>query len=73
MQKKINLQRAKDGIVETIRQILTRRWLQKREEIRVKIHSGKCSEAEVLELAKQFDDIKKNAPQISMPKSLEEV
>ncbi len=66
MQKKINLQRAKDGIVETIRQILTRRWLQKREEIRVKIHSGKCSEAEVLELAKQFDDIKKNAPQVSM-------
>lgn len=64
MQKRVNLQRAKEGITETIRQILTRRWLEKREEIRLKIHSGGCNEVEVLELAKQFDEIKKSPPQI---------
>ncbi len=62
MQKKINLQRAKEGVTETLRQILNRRWLQKREEIRIKIHSGKCSEEEALALAKEFDEIKKNPP-----------
>jgi DNA primase len=67
MQKKINLQRSKEGVVETVRQILTRRWLHKREEIRLKIHSGRCSEEEVLELAKQFDEIKKNPPQVKEP------
>ncbi|MBI2742550.1 MAG: DNA primase [Chlamydiales bacterium] len=64
MQKKINLQRAKEGVIETIQKILNRSWLQKREDIRIKIHSGKCSETEVLELAKQFDEIKKHPPQI---------
>lgn len=64
MQKKINLQRAKEGIVETVRQILTRRWLQKREEIRIKIHSGKCSEEEALALAKEFDELKNKQPEI---------
>jgi DNA primase len=64
MQKKINLQKAKEGVVETVRQILTRRWLQKREEIRVKIHSGSCSDEELLALAKEFDQIKKNPPEV---------
>ena len=64
MQKKINLQRAKEGIVETVRQILTRRWLQKREEIRMKIHSGKCSEDEALALAKEFDELKNRQPDV---------
>lgn len=65
MQKKINLSRAKEGVVETVEQILTRRWLQKREEIRIKIHSGRCSEEEAIALAKEFDEIKKNRPEIA--------
>jgi DNA primase len=64
MQKKINLQKAKEGVLETLRQILTRRWLQKREEIRVKIHSGSSSEEELLALAKEFDQIKKQPPEV---------
>lgn len=67
MQKKINLQRAKEGVMETIQKILNRSWLQKREDIRMRIHSGKCSETEVLDLAKQFDEIKKHPPQIMLP------
>lgn len=66
MQKKINPARAKEGVAETVEQILTRRWLQKREEIRIKIHSGRCSEEEALALAKEFDEIKKQKPLIKI-------
>ncbi len=66
MQKKINIARAQEGVTETLQQILTRRWLEKREEVRAKIHSGRCSEEEVLELAKEFDDLKKSPPKINL-------
>ena len=36
-----------------------------REEIKLKIYSGKCSEEEVLELAKRFDEIKRERPQVA--------
>lgn len=64
MQKRINLQKAEVETAATIRQILLREWMQKREEIKRKIHSGACSDEEVLALAKEFDEIKKNPPQL---------
>ena len=36
----------------------------KREAIKNQIQSGKCSDSEALELAKEFDALKKNAPQV---------
>lgn len=67
MQKKINLQKAEEGLLDTIRKLLDRHWMEERETIKMKIHSGKLSEEEVLELAKQFDAIKKKPPEIVIP------
>ncbi len=62
LQKRVNRDKAKDGLIEAVQRLLERYWMQQREEIKLKIYSGKCSEAEVLELAKQFDEIKRARP-----------
>ncbi|HSX14268.1 MAG TPA: DNA primase [Chlamydiales bacterium] len=64
LQKKVNRDRALACFTETIEKMLERHWMQQREEIKLKIYSGRCSEEEVLQLAKQFDQIKKERPQI---------
>jgi DNA primase len=66
MQKKINLLKAEETLIETIRKILQRHWMEEREKIKMKIHSGACTDEEVLELAKQFDEIKKQPPQVKI-------
>lgn len=67
MQRKVNLQKAEEGMLETVLRILQRQWMERREAIKMQIHSGKLSEDEVLELAKQFDAIKKNPPEVVLP------
>lgn len=64
MERKVNLQKAEEGMEETIRKILQRGWLEETEAIKAKIHSGKLGEEEVLLLAKEFDAIKKTPPQV---------
>lgn len=64
LQKRINRDKALDGFIEAVRRILERYWMQQREEIKLKIYSGHCSEEEVLELAKKFDEIKRARPQV---------
>jgi DNA primase len=64
LQKKINRDRALACFTETVQKILERHWMHQREEIKIKIYSGSCSEAEVLELARQFDELKKIRPQV---------
>lgn len=64
MQKKVNLQKAKEGVLETVHKILLRQWMEEREAIKTKIHSGTCSDDEALQLAKQFDLIKKAPPEV---------
>ena len=64
MQRKCNLQKAEEGFKETIRKILIREWMEERERIRQKIHSGSVSEEEVIALAKEFDTLKKRVPEV---------
>lgn len=64
MQKKINRDRSEQHLVETIQKMLERNWMEKREEIRRKIQSGQCSDEEALQLAKEFDQLKRNPPKI---------
>ncbi len=64
VQKKINKERAQQQVTETVQKILDRNWMQKREVIKSKIQSGMCSEEEVLELVRQFDDLKRHPPKI---------
>jgi DNA primase len=67
LQRKVNGEKAKEGCIYTIQKILERNWLQEREEIKMKIHSGKCSEEEVFALAKRFDELKKQPPIVKLP------
>jgi DNA primase len=62
LQKMVNKEKAEEHFLETIQKLLDRHWMFEREEIRMKIHSGRYSDEEVLQLAKQFDDLKKHPP-----------
>lgn len=64
VQKKVNKERAEQQFIETIQKILDRNWMEKREEIKIRIQSGQCSDEEALELAKQFDNLKRNPPRV---------
>lgn len=67
LQKRVNRDRVIPCFIETVQKILERHWMHQREEIKLKIYSGTCSEAEVLELAKQFDQIKRARPIAIVP------
>ncbi len=67
LQKRVNRDKSLDGFIETVRRILERYWMNQREEIKLKIYSGQCSEADVLELAKRFDELKRARPQVVLP------
>jgi DNA primase len=67
MQRKINLVKAEEGFKETVRKILVRQWMDEREAIRAKLQSGALSDEEALDLARQFDEIKKRIPQVVIP------
>src|SRR3990167_8927441 len=64
LQKKINREKALSCFIDTIQKMLERHWMQKREGIKMQIYSGTCSEEEVLELAKQFDQLKRERPEV---------
>lgn len=67
LQKKVNQERALYQFTETVQKLLERNWMQTREEIRSKIYSGQSSEEEVLELARRFDLLKRERPEVKLP------
>jgi DNA primase len=69
LQKKVNKDKAEEFFIETVQKILNRNWMEKREEIKIKIHSGKYEDAAVLELVKQFDELKREPPKVIIEKS----
>ena len=62
--KKINLDRAEEHLKETIQKILDRNWMEAREEVKARIQSAQCSEEEVFELVKKFDELKRSPPKV---------
>lgn len=66
-QKKVNLEKLEEGLSQTVQKILERHWFEQREQIRLAIQSGVHSDDEVLELAKQFDALKKLPPELQIP------
>ncbi len=70
LQKRVNREKAIACFIDTVQKILERNWMHAREEIKLKIYSGKCSETEVLELARQFDQIKRIRPQAIIPEGV---
>ena len=59
LKKKVNRERAEGHFLETVQKILDRQWMHTREQIKMEIHSGKHSEEEILKLAKQFDELRR--------------
>ncbi len=64
IQKKVNKERAEQQLIETIQKLLDRNWMEKREAIKVRIQSGHCSDDQALELAKEFDSLKRSLPRV---------
>lgn len=64
MSKKVEHEKSEEHFTHTMQCILDRNWMEKREKIRRKIHSGECSDDDVLLLLKQFDDLKRNKPEV---------
>ena len=62
LQKRVNRERPLIGFKEALQRLLERNWMHEREQIKLKIYSGGCSEAEVLELARKFDQLKRERP-----------
>ena len=67
LQKRVNRDKATVCFIETVQRLLERHWMHQREEIKLKIFSGTCSEEEVLALARKFDEIKKKRPEAIVP------
>ena len=65
MQRKINLDKAEALLQSTLKRILERNWLEERERIKLALHSGSLSEDEAYALAKQFDALKRQVPQVT--------
>ena len=64
VQKKVNTERAEEGVVDTLTKMLQHHWMEEREKIKIQIQSGRCSEEEILDLAKRFDAIKTAIPEV---------
>lgn len=64
LQKKVNKERIQTHIQEAIQKVLERSWMQEREEIRAKIQGSDLSDDEALQLAKLFDQLRKNPPKV---------
>lgn len=67
LQKRVNRDKAVSCFMETVQRLLERHWMQQREEIKMKIFSGTCSEEQVLELARKFDELKRARPTATRP------
>lgn len=63
-QKKVNGNKAKEGIIEVIQKILERNWMHKREEIKKQMENRSLSESALSNLIKEFDELKKNPPKV---------
>lgn len=63
-QKKLPLDKHERYFPEVLKRFLDRNWIEKREAIRIKIQSGVHNDDEALELARQFEMIKRAQPQI---------
>lgn len=63
-QRKINLQKAEEGMKESLKKLLQRQWMEERELIRSQIQLSTGPEEEVMQLVRRFDELKKTPPEI---------
>lgn len=59
VQKRINKERGRQHLIETLQRILDRNWMERCEALRMQIQSGGCSDDEAMALVKEFDQLKR--------------
>ena len=64
MNRKVDQEKGNEQFLQSVQHILDRNWMEKREEIRRRIHSGQLNDDEALALLKKFDELKRNKPEI---------
>jgi len=69
MDKKVDREKPEEHFLKSIQKILELKWMEKRESLKRQIQSGQSSEKEVLRLVKEFDLLRKQRPQVVIPKS----
>lgn len=63
-EKKVNKEKLSEHFVESIQKLLNRNWMDERESIKMKIQSGECSDDEVFDLLKKFNELNKSPPRV---------
>ena len=66
VEKKVNRERADQQFVESMQKILDRNWMQERQEIAMKIKSSTEDDDATFDLLRQFNQMQKNPPKISV-------
>ncbi|MBS0628095.1 MAG: DNA primase [Verrucomicrobia bacterium] len=69
LQRKVNVLKAEEGVIETVKKMLTRSWMELGDEILKKMQDAPTLE-EAMELSKQFDELKKQPPIVLMPEEV---
>jgi DNA primase len=64
--KKVNRDRADQQFIEAMQKILDRNWMQKRQEIALKIKSCSSDDDVTFDLLRQFNQMQKNPPKVTV-------
>jgi DNA primase len=67
MEKKVNLDKAEEQFIETVKKILDRNWMERRQEINKKMQDTSLSDDESIALTMEFVEVTKNAPKVAHP------
>ncbi len=67
IEKKINTEKMEEGVIDVVKQLLERHLFAEKERMQMRIESGFCSEAERLQIAKEFNAMRENVPEIQLP------
>lgn len=62
--RKVNVEKAKAGVIKTIEELLKRRWMEEKELIRVKLTQEALSEEEAKKLVLAFAQLNKRPPKV---------
>ncbi len=62
LEKRVQMLRIDQGVDEAILKLLERDWMERREQLRARLQEGNLSDEQALELARAFDEMKKNPP-----------
>ncbi len=67
MEKKVNLDKPEEQYIETIKKILNRNWMERREEVNKRMADASLSEDDSILLTKEFVELTRSVPAVMLP------